>query len=379
MTTTIKAALKTTFKAIDPEALSFLARATGPCITLQVPDFHPGAPAGSRHAHLRQLTQTVRERLSQMSLTGAAAGLADAFENLTTHSDIEHGGPGITIFCSPGIESIYETPGVPEQLTIGSRFHLAGVLAQAMAPKECYVLGISKKHVNLWHHAGGETKRLALPTGVPESLEEALGPERPDENMENRSPSGPGLGSMRGVRFGTSADNDADDEYLHKFFASIDHGLKGVVKHVPLLLVGVREELAEFRRVAKLPHMLDTEWHANPEHVTLDQVATHARDAAMRDFHVRSTAAFEAQRGEPLVNPAEIAAAAADGRVHRLFVAANAAPVPSPAGGDLPGMAPGDDLMNAAIVETLRTSGELVLLPGEFLPRLGPIAAAVRY
>ena len=58
-------------------------------------------------------------------------------------------------------------------------------------------------------------------------------------------------------------------------------------------------------------------------------------------------------------------AAAVEGRVRCLFVAQGARVPASPAQADHDGLYPGEDLLNAAAVETLRTSGEVFAIPGE--------------
>jgi hypothetical protein len=53
-------------KTLDAQELSQLARHTGPCITIQIPDVHPGAAARSRPAYLRQLTQEAARALRDL-------------------------------------------------------------------------------------------------------------------------------------------------------------------------------------------------------------------------------------------------------------------------------------------------------------------------
>jgi hypothetical protein len=77
--------------------------------------------------------------------------------------------------------------------------------------------------------------------------------------------------------------------------------------------------------------------------------------------------------------PERILKAAAQGRMRCLFVAQGARAPSSPAQADADGLYPGEDLLNAAAVETLRTGGEVFAIPGDRLPREVPIAAVLRY
>jgi hypothetical protein len=191
---------------------------------------------------------------------------------------------------------------------------------------------------------------------------------------------------MRGVRFGTSTDREAGGEYLHHFFTLIHKGLKETLNGLPLLLVGVREELAEYRRAAKQARIFQSEWHMNPQLCSLPEVLAHARDVALDEYHragQHALASLPDVREKILGEPERLLAAAGEGRVRRLFVAqgARAPASPDQAGalGGAQGLYPGEDLLNAAAVETLRTGGEVFTIPGETLPGMVPIAAVLRY
>ena len=56
-------AIVSTPKAMDSDALRFLAGCGGPFLTAVVPDHHPGAPAGSRRLILQHLIKTATEQL----------------------------------------------------------------------------------------------------------------------------------------------------------------------------------------------------------------------------------------------------------------------------------------------------------------------------
>ena len=256
------------------------------------------------------------------------------------------------------------------------------LLPTALAPQDFYILGISEKHVRLWRYSHGHCEERPLSAAVPPNLEAAGAFDQPDHDLENRSASGPSTGSMRRVRFGTSTDREAGGEYLHHFFALIDKGLKETLNGLPLLLVGVHEELAEYRRGAKHARIFECEWHANPQLCSLREVQAHARDAALDEYHRAGQQALASLDGVPpkiLGEPARALAAAAEGRVRCLFVAQGARVPASPAQADAQGLYPGEDLLNAAVVETLRTGGEVFTIPGETLPGMVPIAAMLRY
>ena len=375
---------RTSLKTLDAQELTQLARRQGPCITIQIPDVHPGAAAGSRLAYLRQLTHEAAEGLGDLNRSLQGNDLARSLEQLGALLDhSEHGGPGITLLASPGDEMVYQTPGVAsERLTIASRFHILPLLAAALAPQEFYILGLSTKQVRLWHYSHGTCEERELPPDVPANLEAAGGYSPRDHALKNHSAAGPSAGTMRGRRFGTSSDRDSGGEHEHHFFGLIAKGLKETVDGAPVFLIGVREELAEFHRAAKQLRIFGSEWHTSPQYCSLAEVRARACDAAMSEYLRAGQHALQSLpevREKMMGGPEVILKAAAKGRVRCLFVAQGARAPASQAQADADGLYPGEDLLNAAAVETLRTGGEIFTIPGDELPGAVPIAAVLRY
>jgi Bacterial archaeo-eukaryotic release factor family 6 len=374
---------KSPLKMLDAQELTELARHQGPCITIQIPDVHPGAAAGSRPAYLRQLTHEAVQGLRDLIPWPQANGLARSLEQLNALMEGEHGGPGITLLAAPGAEMVYQTPGVAsERLTIASRFHLLPLLAAALAPQEFYILGLSKKQVKLWHYSHGTCEERELPPGIPANLEAAGGYSPADHALKNHSAAGPSAGTMRGRRFGTSSDRDSGGDHEHHFFGLIAKGFRETLDGAPVFLIGVREELAECRRAAKQLRIFTDEWHTSPQHCSLAEVRARACDAAMSEYQRSGQHALQSLpevREKLMGEPEQILKAAAQARVRCLFVAQGAQAPASPAQSQAYGLYRGEDLLNAAAVETLRTGGEVFTIPGDELPGAVPIAAVLRY
>jgi hypothetical protein len=358
---------------LNIEDLKLLSRHTGPCVTVSVPGYQPGAGAGTRHAHLRHLTHIAAEQLRHLNRP-EAGDMALALDILAGTLDDGHGGPGVTLFCAPDFTAAYETPGVrADAVTVGDRFDLLPFVAAAQAPSQFFVLGISMKKLRLFHYAHGRAEELALPAAVPVNLEDAGAFDEPEHTMDSHSPCGPSVGTLRGVRFASSGDHDADAEYIRHFFGLVDRGLKETLNGAPLFLAGVKEELSLYRKTAKYPHIFESECHGNPEHLSLDQIAKHAAAAAMREYRLAADRALQVLpeiRDKIAGDPSAVFKAANEGRVWQIFVAEEARH---------PGEGAAEDLINAAVVEGLCTGAEIFVYPGRELPGIGSIAAVPRY
>jgi hypothetical protein len=366
-------------KQINIDDLKALARYTGPCVTIQIPGYQPGTRRGSRLAHLRQLTQAAVDGLRKIHMSDEATQVAAALERLIPTLPLETGGQGITLFCAPHFEAAYETPGpVKEEVAIGSHFHLVPQLSAAQTLQEFFVLGISRNRLRLFQYRLGACKELPLPTGVPRSLAEAGGFDKPDHTQESRSSGGPSVGAMHGVRFGTSSDHDSEGEYIRHFFEQVDKGLKDTLQGAPLFLAGVQEEVTVYRKAAKHAHLLGEECHGNIDHASADEVARHAGAAARREYRAASERALSSlphNTQRLTTDPESILAAAQEGRVRQVFVAEDA----RMARANVPGIYVGEDIINAAVVEALRTGADVFSVPGNEIENIGPLAAVLRF
>ncbi len=204
------ATVNITSKFLNMDDLKLLSRHAGPCVTVSIPGFQPGAGAGSRHAHLRHLTQTAAEQLGHLNRPETGE-MAAALELLAGTLDDGHGGPGVTLFCAPGFTASYETPGVrADAVTVGDRFHLLPLVSAALIASRFFVLGVSRNRIRLYHYADGRVEELALPAGVPPSLEAASAFDEPEHTFDSHSAAGPSVGGLRGVRFASTGDRDSD-------------------------------------------------------------------------------------------------------------------------------------------------------------------------
>jgi len=378
MTPAISNTPKLAPKSFDVDAVKFLASRGGPFLTAIIPDRHPGAPEGSRRSIIQSLVKNAQEQLAASPFADRALELVAPLEALARDPDVAAGGAGFAIFLSPERGVFYRAPGHTEKIVLSSHPFLTPFFAEASVPNDFFILGLSTKHLRLFHYANGECTEVDLPEGVPTSLEEAG--KRSDLNLENRSSIGSNAGSMHSMRFGTMSDRESAGDHLRHFFGLADHGLKPLLAGKPLLLMGVHEEIHAYERAAKYGHLLGSGIDGSPDVLSVAQAAALAREAAKADYERQADAVLAEfremkERVRTLKDPLAILRAAAQGRVHRLcvrkdtqlFVAAKEAGVPK------------QDLVNAAAVETLRTGGEVFELGQDRMAEAEPLAAILRY
>src|ERR1700734_4433924 len=89
----------------------------------------------------------------------------------------------------------------------------------------------------------------------------------PDHVLDNRSAGGPSVGKMKGVLFGTNTDRERHEEYLKNFFKEVDKGVHHILlgHTAPLILAGVGEEVALYRRVNSYSRLMEEAVLGSPD------------------------------------------------------------------------------------------------------------------
>jgi hypothetical protein len=173
---------------------------------------------------------------------------------------------------------------------------------------------------------------------------------------------------MHAVGFGTGSEREVAHERMHHFFQLVDQGLKDFLKETPLLLAGVHEEVAAYRKVARHHNLLETEIQGNIDFLSPAEIAERASAAALEHYRRAGETVLEkykemTDRKRTLGTSRSVRNAALAGRVHQLCIAEEAE----------------DDQGNGVIAETLRHGGEVFMLPRERMPKDVPMAAILRF
>ena len=347
---------------IDAAVLSHLARRRGECATVLLPASHPGADEGDRRLVLEGLFH---------SLTAPDANeLRARIEAELVAHRLSGGGAGVAVVAGVGFLDLYQSPVRTAHMEQGPYPWVLPLLLEATAPQDFLVLGLSQKLLRLVHYLQGEATAVELPAETPTSLETFRHREdRGDQNMENRASAGSTPGTMGALRFGTLSEREDAHLHLEHFFARVDASVSPVLGKRPLLLIGLEEEVAAFRRVAKHCHLfVEQISHAGMRDLPLRDIAHLAHECALSRQRAAGLEALgkireKADRRLALEGNEEVLEAARAGRVHLLCVP------------ELAGESQGERAeWNAAALETLSHGGEVLVVANTPI-----LAALLRY
>jgi hypothetical protein len=194
------------------------------------------------------------------------------------------------------------------------------------------------------------------------------------------------------VMFGTTADREKKDEYLHNYFALLDKAVHAALKDstAPLIAAGVESELALYRRVNTYPNFIEEGVHGAPDGLEggeMHRRALELLERLEREPGREVPADFDKRvgTGHASMHIQEIVGAAYDGRVSHFFFQADAHypgtwdavrkrarhtedPLDSP-----------EDLIEVAAYQTIAQGGEVKILPAPAMPNGVPACALFRY
>ncbi len=356
----------------------------GPCITILLPPYQPGSQTASSAGLLRAYVQDAARELSARHVSESEiVNLLASLKTLSKEPEVQAGtSQGRAIFRSPDVFRQISLP-MPTKAAfiIGGCFAIRPILDVLEAPRDFYLLTLSKKRVGLIRCSDFRLERMPLPKGVPETLEEALALEPPDHDLENRL----SAGTAR-IRFGTGSGRETQHSYLTQFYGIVDRGMHEFLgrQNHELMLIGVDEDTNLYRAINTYPHLV-SEGLSGSADSFLDEI-----DLAQRATGVVQSAWTKGKAGElkvleervpheRFINHLQtILPAAFEGRIHSFYFdeAATRTGTVEREGYRSYG---NEDLLNVAAVQTILHGGEAAGLPANMMPQENAAIAVLRF
>jgi hypothetical protein len=357
-------------KLIQSGQLRQLAGYSGLCVTAVLPPLVPGEMTReSARALLRDYTREAEASLSRLGASEAGIkALIEPLEQLAADPATAEGFHwSRAILRSPEVfeEFLLRQPA-DGGVTVGDRFHLLPLIAEAELPAEFYLLKLSKKYaaIEVVQHdqrAGLRLNPVRLPN-LAQTLDEFLALDIPDHDRENRSTGG----GSRKILFGTGSERETQHSHLSDFYKHVDRELAKALQPSSgtVVLVGVEEDTALYRSISAYPHLTAESIQRSPDDGVsahelirrgLDLMRTATLQHNLKSCELAKERMAPARYSENLDTIAEMAAL---GRVARLYSPENVR----------------DAKLNGALIDTLLHGGEAHALPAG-----APAGAVLRY
>lgn len=298
---------------------------------------------------------------------------------------------GIAVFIADNYCRFIKLPmGVKREVMVNHTFYVTP-LTELLARKEYfYVLVISKKQVKLFRADAFGMEYIPV-QGLPEGMMDAQAPDKDDETTFRMG----GRGGTGGANFhGIGGGNNADDKQkIATYFEAADDVIWKEVLHTetaPLLLAGVEYLVPVYKSVSDYKHVCEealTGSHEREDIPTLHKQAMEKMSYYFKQRFKKAVDMYGNQSATSLTTSIidDIIPAAHYGQVSHLFVrkGEHVWGTFDEMNNELKLHASGDeggrDLLDAAVVRTLLSGGEVFAVEKEEMPADSLLAAILRY
>jgi hypothetical protein len=353
-------------------------------VSIYLPTHRAGKEVTQDPVVFRRLVATAQEEVADRVLLAAAHRLVDDREFWA------HGSAGLAVLAGPdGTTAVRLSEPTGALAVVSDRFHLKPLVAALGRRIEFDVLAMSRHSVRFVDVTGSRAAEIEV-AGLPTSMPDALRWDDREPQLQSHAGGRAGGGQVAAMFHGQGGSSDARDVDLDRYLHLVD---RAVADHRsgstrPLVLAGVDEIVAVYRKLTRCAHVVDDHVAGNPDQLRPAELADHARrfvPPAAADAERAARESFLAGAASTVRTVEQAVIAAAAGQVASVFVPADR----EYWGRYRPGhhllaeheaQQPGDhDLADVAAIETLRHGGQAFVVPAIDIPGGGTAAATLRY
>ncbi len=380
---------------ITPQDRAWLTAAHDPAVTLYVATEPVRRAVGDLGAKVQNLRRLLDQKLQGVDIApDRRQVLLAAGEEALSTADFPALDPGFALFLAEDrVHALPLNEAPPEDMSaVGQRFLLRPILDRFGPADRFHILAISAGGTRLLE-ATRETCRAVTVPGLPQSLEAVMAESEAEVTKQANAPGRGGAGravSQTRHSYESPAELHKTQlvEFIHRTVKAIRRHLGG--DRAPVILISEPEMAGHVRSAGDWPELLPDFVNHHPARMSDEALHSAAlavlprEDAKAEPVLDRIKARLGTAEPTVAIRLEEILAAARDGRVDSLLIAADetiwghfdedsgvVAARGTPTGEE--------DLLNLAAVMTLATGGTACSLPRAQLPRAVPAAAALRF
>ncbi|MGK0186018.1 MAG: hypothetical protein ACI9R3_001801 [Verrucomicrobiales bacterium] len=273
---------------------------------------------------------------------------------------------------------------------VADSFHIKPLLRIHQSADRYHVLGISRHEVKLFEGNRDALDPIEFPADVLQIIADAQERDRKVPHVEVRTSQAgsTAIGARGGGQAAGAAVQNAEP-----FFRTVDHIILDRYSRptgLPLLLAALPEHHTPFRRISRNPLLIESGVETNPDALSVDKLRERAWKAVLPHYKTRLTGLIEVfgtahaqELGDDSLE--EVMRAAMAGRVETLLIEADR---------QIPGRVDAatgaiefadltepdiDDLLDDLAELTMKSGGQVVIVPSEQMPTDSGLAAIYRF
>ena len=283
---------------------------------------------------------------------------------------------------------------VPELAIVAESFHTKPLLRIVQSADRFHILALTREHIRLFQGSRDALDEIELAPGIPRTLTDALGDQVTEAHESATGYSrGGGQGAGNHMRHGIGSRKDEIDKDMERFFRVVD---RNILDHysrpfnLPLLLAALPEHHTPFREISHNSCLAEEGIAINPDAIDIEELRKLAWAAFLPRYQKRLRGLVEEfgtakAHGTGSEEVQDVALAAIGGRIKTLLVEADRV-IHGRINYDTGEIehsssdsARADDLLDDLAELTLRSGGEVVVVPAADMPTATGVAATYRF
>jgi hypothetical protein len=372
--------------------IELLAARGSPCLSLYQPTHRQFPDNRQDPIRFRNLLKQLSDSLQQKYPQQSGEPLLAPFEALAEDRKFWNcTWDGLAVLSAPDFFRVFRLQRpVPELAVVADSFHTKPLLRIVQSADRYQVLALSRSEIKLYEGNRDALDLAELASGVPRTLEEALGEELTESHLTFSSHRG---GAGGEIFHGHGSKKDEVDLDAERFFRAID---RAILEHhsrpsgLPLILAALPEHHGLFRRITHNPFLLPEGIDVHPDAIAIDELRERAWRSVEPYYLARLAKLVDEfqearSKGVGTDDLQQIAEAATQGRVATVLIDADRV-VPGRIdqetghaefrGLDHPDV---DDLLDDLGEMVLGKGGDVVIVPADRMPTQIGAAAIYRF
>ncbi|PAU94703.1 hypothetical protein CK503_04310 [Aliifodinibius salipaludis] len=371
--------------------LNLAQKESDQCISIYLPTHKAGEEVQQDPIRLKNLlTQAVEQLKDREVREKEIDGLLDEARELLDNPKFwRHNDKGLALFLSDDEFEYYRIPhAFKERVMVDDHFLITPLVPMITLEGTYCILALSQKKMRLLKCTRASVEEIELEDG-PNSLEEFLKYDVNETNLQHHAGQG---ANAQAIFHGQGGSSDTNTEEVINYLKAVENEVTSILRkrNDPLILAGVNEVIAEYRKVNNYSRLLDQTVSGNPDPKSNDEIKDEGWKV-IKSYFLKGMYEDIERFGDlsgsekQSDNLSQIVEAAYYGKVESLFV-----PVgehswgwfdmerdtvhhsAEPKNGE-------HDLINMAAIKTLTQSGNVYALDKEDMPNGSSIAAIFRY
>ncbi len=367
----------------------------GLCVSIYMPTVQLGSETQQNAVRFKNLIRQAEAKLAAYELP-----VPDTSEFLQPAIDLDndefwqHQDAGLALFISEGFFRFYCVPiEMIELVVVSNRFHLKPLIPLLGGDDRFYILTLGQRNLRLLEaNRYGISREIEI-EGLPKDMDDALQYDETAKDQQRRMEGGAGRAGLQGGSYhGQGADRENVKEDLLQYFHLVDQALHEFFRNrrAPLILAGVSYLLPIYQEANTYNFIVEEGIQHNVKEQTAQELYAEAWAIVEPQFKANQQKALDyyhesIANGKGSNNLNEVIQGAFYGRVEQLFVPVGVQKWGcfNPDSMELTmhneAQLGDEDLLNAAVIQTILHGGTVYAVEPEAVPDQTPVAAVFRY